>query len=146
MNKQVDFIIYIDGASSGNPGHAAVGVVIKDKLRNREEMISQYIGIGTNNFAEYAALITALQRAQELGAKEVYIKSDSELLVKQLKGEYKVKSDNLKQLNEQAVRLLKAFRFFRIEHIKREFNEEADKLAKKAIIEYKRASRMVALQ
>lgn len=137
-------LINIDGASSGNPGDASIGVVLKDNLHKKEETISQYIGKTTNNFAEYQALIIGLERAIELGIKDVHVKSDSELLVKQLKGEYKVKSDNLKELNHKAANLIKSFSFFKIEHVRREFNKEADKLAKKAIIDFKRASRMVA--
>ncbi len=140
-----DFTIYIDGASSGNPGDAGIGVLIKAKEKKGEEKISQYIGRRTNNFAEYQALIIALHRALKIGAKEIHIKSDSELLVKQIKEEYKVKSESLKKLNDTARRLLNRFHFFEIEHIKREFNKAADALAKKAIKEYKRANRMVAV-
>ncbi len=134
--------IYVDGASSGNPGDAGIGFVIKSK--SKEERFSSYIGVTTNNFAEYQALVAALKRARQLGARAVEIKSDSELMVKQLKGEYKVKSANLKELHELSVKLAKEFCSFAIEHVGRDFNKEADKLAKGAIIEYKRANRMVA--
>ncbi len=141
----IDVIINIDGASSGNPGSAAIGAVIIDRQTNCQEEISQYIGIGTNNFAEYTALIVALRKALTLGARRIQIKSDSELLVKQIIGEYKVKSENLKELNSTAAGLLKKFSYFEIQHIRRELNKEADSLAKKAIIDYKRANRMAAV-
>ncbi|MDD5747348.1 MAG: ribonuclease HI family protein, partial [Candidatus Omnitrophica bacterium] len=92
MNKVREFLINVDGACSGNPGDAAVGIVIRDKESCFEENISRYIGVGTNNIAEYTALLIGLERVLALGAQRVVIKSDSELLVKQLRGDYKVKN------------------------------------------------------
>ena len=145
-SKNDDFIIYVDGACSGNPGDSSIGVVIRDTLKNREETISQYIGIATNNIAEYSALIAALERVLEMGAKRVFVRSDSELMVKQINGLYKVKNENLKGLYTTVVSIVKKFDSFKIEHVRREFNKEADKLAQKAITDYKRAGRMVASQ
>jgi len=139
-----EFIINIDGACSGNPGDAAVGIVIRDKTNSFEEKISKYIGVGTNNIAEYSALLLGLERALGLGARKVVIRSDSELLVKQLRGDYKVKNENLAVLYGKAVNLLQKFSAFTIEHVRREFNKEADLLAKKGITDYRRANRMVA--
>lgn len=146
MKTRPELIIYVDGASSGNPGEAAVGVVIKNDREKKEERISQFIGQATNNFAEYMALLIALERAYALGASSVRIKSDSELLVRQINGQYKVKSENLKAINAKISKLKDRFIFFEIEHVRREFNKDADELAKRAIKEYKRANRMVASQ
>lgn len=146
ITKTIELIANVDGASSGNPGDASIGVVIQDKRHIYQETISQYIGQATNNVAEYRALLMALKRAKDLGGEKFSVKSDSELLVKQIKGVYKVKNDALKELNSQAQAFIKNFKFFSIEHVRREYNKEADKLAKQAITEYRRASRMVAAQ
>ena len=141
-----ELFAYIDGACSGNPGDASIGVVINDKKHTYKETISQYIGQATNNVAEYSALLMALKKAKSLMAEKIFIKSDSELLVKQIKGVYKVKNETLKELNHQAQSMLSEFKIFKIEHIRREYNKEADKLAKQAIVEYRRANRTVAAQ
>ena len=146
MNKIIEYTIFIDGASSGNPGDAAVGVVIENSQNKVIEKISQYIGIKTNNFAEYTAMLIALRKVIRLGAQRVFVKSDSELLVKQLNGQYKVKNENLKALFIEAQILIKKIAFFSIEHVRREFNKQADSLAKNAIIEYRRANRVVAAE
>ena len=146
MIKTTELIASIDGACSGNPGDASIGVVMKDKLGLYQETISQYIGKATNNVAEYSALLVALKKAHELGVEKFFVKSDSELLVKQIKGIYKVKNDTLKKLNSQALSLINKFSSFGIEHVRREYNKEADKLAQQAIIEYRRANRTVAAQ
>ncbi len=146
MNKKTELIASIDGACSGNPGDASIGVVMKDMKGMYQETISQYIGQATNNVAEYSALLMALKKAHEMGVEKFSVKSDSELLVKQIKGIYKVKNKALKELNSRALSLINEFKFFNIEHVRREYNKEADKLAKAAIIEYRRANRMVAAQ
>ncbi len=146
ITKTTELIANIDGASSGNPGDASIGVVIKDKRKTYQETISQYIGLATNNVAEYRALLMALKRANELKTEKFFVKSDSELLVKQIKGIYKVKNDALKELNSLALSLINKIKIFSIEHVRREYNKEADKLAKQAITEYRRANRMVAAQ
>ncbi len=126
--------IYTDGASSGNPGPSGIGVVIEFDGRTVE--ISRSIGKGTNNVAEYRALIAGLEKARELSGgspKDVEIFSDSELLVRQLNGIYRVKDLNLRRLWEKVNELLKGFRSYRIIHISREENMRADELAKRAI-------------
>jgi ribonuclease HI len=129
--------IYIDGASKGNPGHAGIGVVI---CRDGEviENISRYIGEGTNNFAEYTALIYALQESLKLKADSVKIKTDSELLCRQINKEYKVRNLHLIGLYNQVSHLIAAFAGFSIQHIPREHNCGADKLATLAVKEHLR--------
>lgn len=124
--------IYIDGASKGNPGPAGVGVVICRKgavVKN----ISRYIGTATNNFAEYNALIFGLEEALILKAESLVIYSDSQLVCRQIKKEYKVKSINIIGLYKQAQRLLSAFKEISIKNIPREENRGADKLANLAV-------------
>jgi len=133
MNK---LIIYTDGAARGNPGPAGAGVVIKDAGFKTIKELWDYLGEITNNQAEYRALIMALKSAVELGASDLDIFADSELMVSQIKGLYKVKNEGLKPLFDEAVGLLKRFKASRISHIPREKNKEADKLANKAIDEH----------
>lgn len=138
--------IYIDGASSGNPGDSGIGIIFcegEETLHN----FSEYIGKQTNNFAEYSALIFALREALAMKVKSVQVYSDSELLCKQLKGEYKVKSENIKHLFEQAVGLTRGFQEFKIIQIPREQNKGADKLASLAIKKEKtKIDRVAALK
>jgi ribonuclease HI len=126
-------IIYTDGASSGNPGPAAIGAVIQDGQGRVISRISRRIGRATNNQAEYRAIITALGEAVRLGAGEVDIKSDSELVVKQLEGRYRVKKATLRPLYQEVVKLVGALEAFTITHIPREQNREADRLANRAL-------------
>jgi len=130
MSKK--FIIYADGGSRGNPGPSGIGVIIKEGRKKVKEVF-KFIGNTTNNIAEYSALIIALEEARTLGATEVVINLDSELVVKQLTGEYKVKDPAMKELFEQTVVVLRDFENFEICHIEREFNKDADKLVNKAI-------------
>jgi ribonuclease HI len=125
--------IFTDGASSGNPGPAAIGVVIKENGETVKTMAKD-IGIATNNVAEYSALIFALQEALVQKVDEVSVKTDSELVYKQLIGEYQIKHDQLKLFFDQIQQLLKGFKVFKIQHVPREQNKEADKLAQKAVI------------
>lgn len=121
-------IIYTDGASLGNPGPMGIGIVIyKGKLRVEE--LSEYIGIGTNNIAEYTAVIKALETARRMGGREVHIKSDSLLVVKQLNHEYRVKDPKLRPLKRKVEELAKGLEVH-FEHIPREKNTAADKLSK----------------
>lgn len=127
-----DLKIYIDGASKGNPGKSGVGIVIyKDNrlLKN----ISSYIGTATNNVAEYTALLYALEEALLLKAKRLVINTDSQLLARQLNKVYKVKHENIINLYNRAVHLLTGFEKVLINHIPREENSQADKLATRAI-------------
>ncbi len=132
--------IFIDGASSGNPGEASVGVVINQDHKRVKE-ISQSIGHATNNVAEYQALIFALKEAHALRAQRLKIFTDSELLFSQVTGRYKVKNENLKLLFDEAQELAKKFEEIKIDHIPREQNTEADRLANQAL---KKQVKMVA--
>lgn len=125
--------IFIDGAARGNPGPAGLGVVIKDGDRKTVKEFYKYIGAATNNIAEYSALVYALQEAHMLGAEEVVLNMDSELVSRQLKGEFRVKDPNIKLLFDQAIHLINGFKKFEAIQIGREKNKEADKLANKAI-------------
>ncbi|MGB9822087.1 ribonuclease HI family protein [Thermodesulfovibrio sp.] len=122
--------LYCDGASRGNPGNAGIGCLII--LDNKKIAISEYIGKTTNNVAEYTALIRGLQEALNQKAEEIEIFSDSELLVRQIKGVYKVRNKNLIPLYEKVRELLSRFKKYQISHIYREENSLADKLAKEA--------------
>lgn len=120
--------IYIDGACSGNPGLAGIGVLIKKDQKVIKE-ISKPIGEATNNIAEYSALIYALQEAAVLQAKDIRIYTDSELVFNQVNGQYKVKNQNLKFLFDQVQLLIKGFERVEIKHVLREKNKDADQLA-----------------
>jgi ribonuclease HI len=125
--------IYADGASRGNPGEAGAGMVIMDSNHHVLLEKGTYLGKTTNNVAEYRALILALGEARRLGAQVVKIFLDSELLVRQLKGVYRVKSPNLRVLFEETQRLLQNFNTYDIMHIRRNENSAADRLANQAI-------------
>jgi len=125
--------IYCDGASNGNPGHAGVGVVIKIQGSKCRIQMSKYIGLTTNNVAEYLALIKGLKKARVLKLKNIKVFLDSELVVKQINGTYKVRDKNLKLLWTEVKEILKDFDNYVITHIRREINREADLLAKKAV-------------
>ncbi len=131
--KQRHLNLMIDGASSGNPGPAGYGVVVFDSKWKMIDELKGSIGAKTNNAAEYAALIAALKYALKKGVEEVRIYSDSELLVKQLKGIYKIRSKNIMPLIKEAFIYIKKLRYFSIKKIPREKNKEADYLARKAI-------------
>ncbi|MFC2014278.1 ribonuclease HI family protein [Chloroflexota bacterium] len=126
-------IIHSDGASRGNPGLAAIGATIKDEEGKLIATISQSIGRTTNNQAEYRAVIAALEEAIRLGASQVELNSDSELVVRQLKGEYRVKKAELKPLHQRVKQFQGSLDSFIINHIPREQNTEADRLANKAL-------------
>jgi len=127
------FIIHADGAARGNPGPAAIGATLKDETGNTLASISQRLGHTTNNQAEYRAVIAGLEKAVALGAKEVIIKSDSELIVKQINGRYKVKNAALRPLYQEVVKLAGKLDGFSISYIPRERNREADALANQAL-------------
>lgn len=122
-----------DGGSRGNPGPAGIGVVLRAKDGTELVTLGRFIGRATNNVAEYRALITALQKAQELGARRVAIRGDSELVVKQMKGEYRVKNEGLRELYHEAQALLRQFEHATIDHNYRHKNALADKLANLAM-------------
>jgi ribonuclease HI len=124
--------IYTDGAARGNPGPAGIGVVIKNENKVLLE-VADYIGKTTNNIAEYMALIRALEEAIDMGHKSVEAFADSELMVKQVNGEYKVKNEGLLPLYLHLRSLIKKFNHFSLTHTPRESNIHADKLANKGI-------------
>ncbi|MGI6425447.1 MAG: ribonuclease HI family protein [Tepidanaerobacteraceae bacterium] len=128
-------IAYVDGASRGNPGNAGIGIVFINEQNNVVKEISDYIGQTTNNIAEYTAMVTALKEALEMNFEEIEVISDSELIVKQINGEYQVKNKGLKPLYKEACQLLKEFKKYTVRHVKRERNKEADKLANRGIDE-----------
>lgn len=126
-------ILYADGSCKGNPGEGGAGVVIKDEQAKPLSHIKRYLGSVTNNIAEYQALILGLQEAKRLGSQEVEIYLDSELVVNQINGVYRVKDSKLKTLEGEVRGLLRHFARWIIRHIPREENREADRLAREAV-------------
>lgn len=129
----------VDGGSRGNPGPAAYGVVIRDGKGEIVARLKKYIGHNTNNVAEYFGLIAALDYAQTHGIRSLRVESDSELMVKQMRGQYKVKSADLRPLFERAKKMAQTLETFRIEHVYREQNRDADALVNQALDETGRA-------
>jgi ribonuclease HI len=125
----------IDGGSRGNPGPASYGVVVRNERGEIVAKLKKYIGRMTNNVAEYYGLIAALDYAQSSGVRALRVESDSELLVRQMRGHYKVKSPDLRPLFERAKKMSQTFESFRIDHVYREQNAEADALANEALEE-----------
>src|SRR5882672_3165897 len=126
-------IAHSDGGARGNPGPAGYGVVIQDEAGRKVAALSQYLGNQTNNFAEYQGLIAALEYAIEHGHRALKVVSDSELLVRQIKGIYKVKNATLQELHGRAKQLIAQLDWFSIDHALREHNREADDLANLAM-------------
>lgn len=122
---------FADGASRGNPGPAAYGAVLQQDTN--EITFSDYLGITTNNVAEYTGLLKVLEKAAELGIKDLEVRMDSELVVKQMLGQYRVKNAGLIPLYEKAKMLSSRFPNFRIIHVRREYNKKADQLANDAM-------------
>lgn len=127
------YVAHIDGAARGNPGPASYGVIIRRPDGQPLEALGKYLGRRTNNVAEYYALIAALDYASTHGIRKLRVRSDSELLVRQMQGVYKVKSADLRPLHERARRLAAGLAYFYIESISREANGEADALANAAL-------------
>lgn len=123
----------VDGGARGNPGPAAIGVVVRDESGGVLEEVGERIGDATNNVAEYRALIKGIERASALGADEVELIGDSELIVKQMLGQYKVKNAGMKPLHAEASRALDAFSRWSIRHVRREQNGDADRLVNAAL-------------
>jgi ribonuclease HI len=129
-----DYVIaYIDGGARGNPGPAGYGVALKDSAGKNVGELSRYLGHRTNNYAEYCGLLAALEYAVGKGLPALRVVSDSELMVKQIRGEYKVRSPELRELYERARALIRKLGSFRIEHVRREKNRDADRLANQAM-------------
>ena len=122
-----------DGGARGNPGPAAFGYVLETEDGTILAAHGERIGVATNNVAEYSALVAGLERALELGVDELEVVSDSELLVKQMTGEYRVKNEALKELNERASRLARRLRRVDYKAVRREHNELADRLVNEAL-------------
>lgn len=135
MSELPLYIAYTDGAARGNPGPAGAGVIIYGPKHKVIEEAKLYLGETTNNVAEYRALILALDKLDYHNAENILIRADSELMVKQIKGEYRVKNEGLKPLYEQAMGLIEGFDTYKIEHVPREENKAADRLANAAIDE-----------
>lgn len=127
------FTAQVDGASRGNPGPASYAVIITGPDGKRILELGKYLGRDTNNVAEYYALITALDYAASHNITRLRVRSDSELLVRQMQGRYKVKSPDLRPLYERALKLSRSFEFFAVEHVPREANRDADRLANEAL-------------
>lgn len=123
----------IDGGARGNPGPAAYGVVVRDASGTIIDEIAEYLGIQTNNFAEYSGLLAALEYALRGKYSSLKVLSDSELLVKQMKGQYRVKNPGLLELYERARAMVRKLQNFSIDHVLRESNREADRLVNKVL-------------
>jgi len=126
-------IAHSDGGARGNPGPAGYGVVIQDESGHKVAHLSEYLGHQTNNFAEYQGLIAALEYTVQHGPRALKLISDSELLVRQIKGIYKVKNATLKDLHGRAKELIAQLEWFSIGHALREHNRDADRLANEAM-------------
>lgn len=126
-------ILRTDGGARGNPGPAGIGCVIESETGEMLETISKFLGEKTNNQAEYQAVIEGLKKCRDMGASSVYVYADSELLVKQANGEYKVKNEGLKPLFAEVKMLEASIGAVRYEHVRREKNQAADKLANDAM-------------
>lgn len=131
-----ELILYCDGGSRGNPGPSAIGAVVYDAATDPPELlasVSECIGVTTNNVAEYRALIAGLEAVAHLRAGIVHVRADSLLMIKQLRGEYRVKNANLKPLHAQARALLAEYEQADLQHVRREENTEADTLVNAAL-------------
>ena len=128
-DRRLRLIVRTDGAARGNPGPAGAGVSITDERGEVVAEVAEGLGVATNNVAEYTAAIRGLERARDLGASQVVLRSDSRLLVEQLSGRFKVKNPRLQQLHAQARAIAAGFERVRYEHVPRERNTEADRLA-----------------
>lgn len=135
MKHPVEWCLMVDGASRGNPGEAGCGAVIYDEHGEILKELSSYLGLSTNNVAEYRGLLMGLEGVLKLGGRKLEIRSDSELLVRQLNGVYRVKDEKLKVLYRKALDLLGRLEAYRINHVRREHNKLADRLANLGIDE-----------
>ncbi len=130
--KRPDGIVYVDGASLGNPGEGGAGVVLKDPGGRLIFQCGEYLGRVTNNVAEYKALIRGLQEARRRGWERILVLTDSQLVARQVEGTYKVRDQELKRLHEEVKGLLEGFASWEVKHIPRDLNREADRMAKEA--------------
>jgi ribonuclease HI len=125
--------VHVDGGARGNPGPAAIAAVVTGPDGSVLEELAERIGEATNNVAEYRALLLGIERAHELRASELELVGDSELVVRQVRGEYKVKDAGLKPLHAQVMRALEGFDEWSIRHVRREHNADADRLVNEAL-------------
>lgn len=126
-------VAYIDGGARGNPGPAAYGVVVRTPEGKLLAELAEYLGIQTNNYAEYSGLLAALEYARKQNLTGLKVFSDSELLVKQIKGQYKVKHPVLKTLYDRAKETIRHLQHFSIQHVLRSYNREADRLVNEVL-------------
>jgi len=131
--SEKEWLLMVDGAARGNPGAAGCGAVICDERGAVVKELSRYLGHTTNNVAEYEALLLGLEALLQLGKKRVRVQSDSQLLVRQVEGQYRVKDEKLKVLYQRAMTLLRRFDEYRILHVPRNLNKLADRLANQGI-------------
>jgi ribonuclease HI len=129
----VRLTVHVDGGARGNPGPAAIAAVVSDEGGMVIHEAAEMIGRATNNVAEYRALLLGIEKAKELGATELELVGDSELIVKQVRGEYRVKDAGLRPLHSAAQKALSDFSEWQIRHVKREQNAEADALVNQAL-------------
>ena len=137
-DEQAERLLMVDGAARGNPGKAGCGAAICDESGAVVKELSRYLGRTTNNVAEYEGLLMGLDALIQLGRKQIRVQSDSQLLVRQLDGEYRVKDEKLKVLYQHALTLLRQFDSYRILHVYRDMNKVADRLANRGIDEASR--------
>ena len=126
-------VVHVDGGARGNPGPAGIGVVVTGEHGEELARANDFIGVATNNEAEYHALLLGLARASQLGAREVEVVNDSQLVARQITGEYRVKKADLKPLHAQALAALRGFERWHVRSVPREQNEVADELVNDAI-------------
>src|SRR5258707_4618239 len=127
--------VYSDGAARGSSGPSGAGAVLVDSSGNVVDRLGKYLGIQTNNYAEYMGLLLGLKRARELGIREVEVFADSELMIRQLGGRYQVRSASLRPLYDEALKLLNGFSPVKLMHVPREMNTAADEMSNRAIDE-----------
>jgi len=131
--QALEAVLSTDGGARGNPGPAGIGAHLVTPSGKLIAEVSEYLGEATNNVAEYRAVIAGLERAREHGVRRLTLRADSELVIKQLKGEYRVKDEKLRPLYQTAIRLLRGFDHVELRHVRREYNVEADRLANEAM-------------
>lgn len=132
----MEYIVQADGGSRGNPGPAGAGAIVRDERGSTVFTVSEFLGTTTNNVAEYTAIVRALEGLTDVAGSQdatIRVEMDSELVVKQMRGEYKIKHPNLKPLAERAKELTRAFKSVTFTHIRREKNKDADALANEAM-------------
>ena len=131
-----ELLLFCDGGSRGNPGPSAIGAVVYDAATDPPELVasvSECIGVTTNNVAEYQALISGLEAVAHLRARVIHVRADSLLMIKQLRGEYRVKTEHLRPLHAEARALLAEYDVADLQHVRREYNTEADALVNAAL-------------